>query len=89
MPIPRQSTGRGTPLPSDVPPGACPVCALRGALALPKDTVGVALTEKPGDRTGRYKLRGMRPNEHSGVDAGRASLFEFWRPWPGATHRDR
>ena len=26
-------------------------------------------------------------NERSGVDAGPASLFAFWRPCPGATHR--
>ena len=29
----------------------------------------------------------MMPNERSGVDAGRASLFAFRRQWPGATHR--
>jgi hypothetical protein len=29
------------------------------------------------------------PNKRSGVDAGRASLFAFSRPWPGATHRER
>ena len=28
------------------------------------------------------------PNERSGVDAGRASLFAFPHLWPGATHRE-
>lgn len=31
----------------------------------------------------------QRANERSGVDAGRASLFSFLRPSPGATHRER
>ncbi len=29
-----------------------------------------------------------RPNERSGVDAGRGVLFAFARPWTGATHRE-
>ncbi len=52
----RQCAECGTPLADDVPEGACPVCALRGALEVPKDTIQVAITEKPGDRIGRYKL---------------------------------
>jgi len=28
----------------------------------------------------------LRPGEHSRVDAGRTSLFAFWRRWSGATH---
>jgi hypothetical protein len=28
-------------------------------------------------------------NERSGVDAGPASLIQFRRLWPGATHRER
>ena len=56
MPTTRQCAECGTPLPDDVPEGACPVCALRGALDLPEDTTEVAVTEKPGDRIGRYKL---------------------------------
>jgi hypothetical protein len=27
-------------------------------------------------------------DERSGVDTGWASLFAFWRPWPGATRRE-
>jgi hypothetical protein len=29
-----------------------------------------------------------RPNERSGVDAGRGVLFAFARQWTGATHRE-
>jgi uncharacterized Zn finger protein (UPF0148 family) len=52
----RQCAECGTPLPGDVPEGACPVCALRGALELPDDPSRATVTEKPGDRIGRYKL---------------------------------
>jgi tetratricopeptide (TPR) repeat protein len=52
----RQCAECGTPLPDDVPEGACPVCALRGALELPEDTSRARVTEHPGDRIGRYKL---------------------------------
>ena len=56
MPTTRQCGECGTPLPDDVPEGACPVCALRGALEVPDDTSGAAVMEKVGDRIGRYKL---------------------------------
>jgi WD40 repeat protein/serine/threonine protein kinase len=56
MPTKRQCAECGTPLPDDVPEGACPVCALRGALELPDVSSQAAVTEKPGDRIGRYKL---------------------------------
>jgi serine/threonine protein kinase/tetratricopeptide (TPR) repeat protein len=56
MPTARECAECGTPLPDEIPEGACPVCALRGALELPEDTAEVAVTEKPGDRIGRYKL---------------------------------
>src|SRR5208282_5507463 len=56
MPTTRQCAECGTPLPDEIPEGACPVCALRGALEVPEDTAEVAVTEKPGDRIGRYKL---------------------------------
>ena len=56
MPTTRQCAECGTPLLDDVPEGACPVCALRGALALPEDPSKAAVTEQPGDRIGRYKL---------------------------------
>ena len=46
----------GTPLPDEVPDGACPICALRGALQSPNDPSTAAVTEKPGDNIGRYKL---------------------------------
>jgi tetratricopeptide (TPR) repeat protein len=52
----RQCAECGTPLPDDVPEGACPVCALRGALELPDDPSKAEVTEKPGDRIGRYRL---------------------------------
>jgi tetratricopeptide (TPR) repeat protein len=56
MPTTRECAECGTPLPDEIPEGACPVCALRGALELPEDASQVAVTEKPGDRIGRYKL---------------------------------
>jgi WD40 repeat protein/serine/threonine protein kinase len=56
MPTTRQCAECGTPLPDEIPEGACPVCALRGALDVPEDAFQVAVTEKPGDRIGRYKL---------------------------------
>ena len=56
MPTTRQCAECGTPLPDEVPEGACPVCALRGALELPDVSSQAAVTEKPGDRIGRYKL---------------------------------
>ena len=43
-------------MPEDIPEGTCPVCALRGALELPDDPSKAEVTEKPGDRIGRYKL---------------------------------
>src|SRR3989442_11685679 len=46
----------GAPLPADVPDGACPVCALRGALAVPNHASEAAIIEKAGDHIGRYKL---------------------------------
>src|SRR5208282_5029239 len=52
----RQCAECGTPLPDDVPEGACPVCALRGALELPDVTAQAVVKEKPGDRIGHYKL---------------------------------
>jgi tetratricopeptide (TPR) repeat protein len=56
MPTTRQCAECGTPLPGEIPEGACPVCALRGALEVPEDAYQVTVTEKPGDRIGRYKL---------------------------------
>jgi len=56
MLTPRQCSECGTPLPDDMPEGACPICALRGALEVPDDTSGATVTEQPGDRIGRYKL---------------------------------
>jgi tetratricopeptide (TPR) repeat protein len=56
MPTTRQCAECGTPLPDEVPEGACPICALRGALELPDAPSQAAVTEKPGDRIGRYKL---------------------------------
>ena len=56
MPTTRHCAECGTPLPDEVPEGACPVCALRGALELPDVPSQAAVTEKPGDRIGRYKL---------------------------------
>ena len=38
------------------PGGACPVCVFRGALELSGAEAEVVVTEKPGDRIGRYKL---------------------------------
>jgi tetratricopeptide (TPR) repeat protein len=52
----RQCAECGTRLPGDIPEGACPVCALQGALELPADPSTAEVTEKPGDRIGRYKL---------------------------------
>ena len=40
------------------PGGACPVCALTGCPELPDDSSKAAVTEKPGDHIGRYKLPG-------------------------------
>src|SRR5438128_12676886 len=56
MPTNRHCPECGTPLPADAAEGACPVCALRGALALPKHPSDVSLIEKAGDHIGRYKL---------------------------------
>ena len=56
MPTTRQCAECGTPLPEEVPDGACPICALRGALKSPDDPSKAAVTEKPGDHIGRYKL---------------------------------
>jgi serine/threonine protein kinase/Tfp pilus assembly protein PilF len=56
MPTTRQCAECGTPLPEEVPDGACPICALRAALESPDDLSKVAVTEKPGDHIGRYKL---------------------------------
>src|SRR5208282_580862 len=56
MPTIRLCSECGTPLPDDISDGACPVCALRGALEVPGDPSQAAVTEKPGDRIGRYKL---------------------------------
>jgi len=56
MPTTRRCAECGTPLPDEVPEGACPVCALRGALELPDVPSKAPVTEKPGDRIGRYKL---------------------------------
>jgi serine/threonine protein kinase/tetratricopeptide (TPR) repeat protein len=52
----RQCPECGTTLRADVPAGACPVCALNGALGLSTTPAEVIVTEKPGDRIGRYKL---------------------------------
>ena len=52
----RQCSECGTPLADDVPEGACPVCALRGALEVPDVSSKAAVREKPGDRIGHYKL---------------------------------
>src|SRR5215472_7659899 len=46
----------GGPLPEDAPEGRCPVCALRGALDLSPALAEVVVTQKPGERIGRYKL---------------------------------
>ena len=43
-------------MPEDAPAGVCPACALRGALDLSGTAPTVVVTEKPGDRIGRYKL---------------------------------
>jgi eukaryotic-like serine/threonine-protein kinase len=56
MPPPRLCAECGTPLPDDVPEGACPVCAFRGALSLSGGTSQATVIEQPGDRIGRYKL---------------------------------
>jgi tetratricopeptide (TPR) repeat protein len=52
----RQCTECGTPLSGEMRQGECPVCALRGALGLPEESPQAAVTEKAGDRIGRYKL---------------------------------
>src|SRR5208337_2263754 len=56
MPTTRRCAECGTPLPDEVPEGACPVCALRGALELPDVPSKAPPTEKAGDKIGRYKL---------------------------------
>jgi len=56
MPTTRQCAECGTPLPDEVPEGACPICSLRGALDFADAAPEAAVTEKPGDRIGRYKL---------------------------------
>jgi serine/threonine protein kinase/tetratricopeptide (TPR) repeat protein len=56
MPTTRHCAECGTPLPDEVPEGACPICALRGALESPDDASKASLTEKLGDHIGRYKL---------------------------------
>ena len=40
----------------DAPDGVCPVCAIRGALALSDGSAEAAVLESPGDRIGRYRL---------------------------------
>jgi hypothetical protein len=52
----RQCSECGTPLPDEVAEGACPVCALRGALELPDASSQTAVTEKPGDLIGCYNM---------------------------------
>jgi len=56
MPTTRYCAECGTPLPDEVPEGACPICALRGALESPDDPSETAVAEKPDERVGRYKL---------------------------------
>src|SRR6266404_9355128 len=56
MPIERHCADCGAPLPADAAGGACPVCALRGALAVPDQASEAAVIEKSGDHIGRYKL---------------------------------
>ena len=45
-------------------------------------------TNRRPSQMSEFGLLGL-PNEHSGVDVGRASLLAFRRPWPGTTHRRR
>jgi eukaryotic-like serine/threonine-protein kinase len=56
MPTTRICGECGAPLPDDVPEGACPLCALRGALGVGEALPEAVVTEQPGDRIGRYKL---------------------------------
>ena len=56
MPTIRLCPECGAPLLAGAPAGACPVCALRGALELSGAPAEVVVTEKPGDHIGRYKL---------------------------------
>src|SRR5882724_6051920 len=56
MPANRHCAECGTPLPAGVPDGACPVCALRGALAVQNQPSEASVIEKAGDHIGRYKL---------------------------------
>jgi serine/threonine protein kinase/tetratricopeptide (TPR) repeat protein len=58
MPTTRACPECGATLAGDIPAGACPVCAFRGALALSgaEAQVEVTVSEKPGDQIGRYKL---------------------------------
>jgi hypothetical protein len=56
MPTTRKCAECGTPLPDDASEGYCPVCTLQGALELSEGRPEAVVTEKPGDRIGRYKL---------------------------------
>ena len=56
MPMTRTCAECGATLAGDTAAGACPVCALRGALELSGATAEVVVTEKPGDQIGHYKL---------------------------------
>ena len=56
MPTTRLCPEFGAPLPQDTPDRTCPACTFRSALDLAGAAAGVVVTEKPGDRVGRYKL---------------------------------
>src|ERR1017187_5046022 len=56
MPATRTCPECGATLAGDTPVGGCPVCAFRGALELSDTPADVVVSEKPGDRIGRYKL---------------------------------
>ena len=56
MPTRRICPECGALLPEDLAQGPCPVCALRGALALSATVPAGAVTEQPGDHIGPYRL---------------------------------
>src|SRR6266508_4763578 len=56
MPTTRRCAECGTLLSEDVPDGSCPICVLRGALALSEESSESVVAERPGDHIGRYKL---------------------------------
>ena len=56
MPSRRTCSECGAPLPEELPPGPCPACALRGALALSGGDAAGVVIEQPGDQIGPYRL---------------------------------